>query len=390
MIGSIFIFYGLIVLCLSIIQSNDHSGFFIDLFQFGEKHQDSFNGFVDNYLLFIFLFSIFWLLSFSFFKLINKTKLQDINRASKPGMLPGFSNNRFLIFTVILLNIVSLFLTYGSGVFMRSSYHEVDSHIFHVLYKLTLIISVIWLLFSSIRIRYLLVFIIILLSLSISSRVSGGIFLIAGIAILGSNKKKSAIFFTLGVFLELLALFFRGQQEHGLINYLIELYTNFSGLYDVLGFLVSYAFNFSFFASLATFDLFQLKGITEYDLLTMINPLPGLMTNWYEINTKYSLTKEAPFTSLGLLVYLLIYKSYGVFCVVGLSIFVAFLDYTLVKLSLRNKLIFLLSLLFGIFFVMFFYQYDLRTSMRYLYYSLFIYFVFMTNISKMLKDFMRG
>jgi hypothetical protein len=132
------------------------------------------------------------------------------------------------------------------------------------------------------------------------------------------------------------------------------------------GAFVSYAFNFSFYLGIATSEKYRLMGPNANDFLIMLNPLPGFMTGWYgEMQTRFIVQHNVPSSSWGIIWALGFWSSQ--LCMIAIAFILAFLD----SISVTKNMKFVLIALCAIF-VVFFAQYTLRSSFRFIWYSLFI------------------
>lgn len=383
MIGTLFIIYCLITLFFVILDHTYEVEGFVDFFQFHASNYSQFYDFLTMYVWFLVLFLVFWKSSYLLLNkyFIKKSYIhQDVFFQKKESKVTVLS----WVFVVLIVNLTSMYVTYGNGIFERAEYHEFNTGGFgyaHIIYKFSLFIGCLVLLFGIKRyyvLRIIVVALITLFSLSLATRVTPAIFLVAFLISMKKDVKDSVIYLFLGLFLMFFVLYTRGFDSHGLNNYFDLDNWDVNKVEDILYFIVSYTFNFTYYASLASYELFKDKGIHLPDLITMVNPMPGFLTNWYDINKIYSLTKEAPFTSLGLVIYLLNNSFIGVFVVAYISFLIAVADTLLNKLKNNNKILYVVIFLLGVQYVIYFSQYDLRTSIRYLYYIFVVYFLFFT------------
>jgi len=382
MIGTLFIIYSLITLFFATLDHVYEVDGFVDFYQFHTTYYSQYKDFLTMYVWFLVLFFIFWKF---FYFIIRKYGIKKsyfeyglfFHKIESKRAALGW------IFFVIIINLISLYVSYGNGVFSRAEYHEFNTGGFgfsHIIYKSSLFIGCLVLLFGIKRYNILrlgVVVLMALISLSLATRITSAIFIVAFLISLKKSVRASFLYLFLGIFFMFFALYARGLDSHGLINYFDLNKWNVSKVIDVFYFIVSYSFNFTYYASLASYELFKDKGIYLGDVVTMLNPMPGFMTNWYDINKTYSLTKEAPFTSLGLTVYLLNNSFIGVFILAYISLLIAVADSIISKLE-DNKILYIVTFLLGVQFIIYFSQYDLRTSMRYLYYIFVVYLLFFT------------
>ena len=130
-----------------------------------------------------------------------------------------------------------------------------------------------------------------------------------------------------------------------------------------------YSFIFGYYA---TADTIKEYAFYSWDTLwTCLNPLPGRMTNWYEIADRMRSNIYAPFTAIGELSK---YKGFFILYYFMIGYYFTKVDF-FIKSSFQSKKYFLpiLHLLLLIMFVIFSFEYNLRSANRYIYYSIFLF-----------------
>lgn len=163
-------------------------------------------------------------------------------------------------------------------------------------------------------------------------------------------------------------LYLRGLDSHGLFPYIVGLSLiqpeDYLSLLEIVlnNLLVSFPLTF------AVMTESSLVLPLEY-LLTALNPLPGFLTNWNEISHELRLNSATPYNALGEAylyggsAYLYIFFSIG-------SV-IMFITNGYIKCLKRNRVfiaIVMLGLCFG--FAIISAQYNLRSSVRFVYYAL--------------------
>jgi len=106
---------------------------------------------------------------------------------------------------------------------------------------------------------------------------------------------------------------------------------------------------------------------------TAVNPMPGVLTNWYEISKSVRLNEFAPYSSIGEL-YL-----YGNFIAFGFAMFIGVIlrltDYFFSKS--RGQLIAIFLYFIVMLLSAYFWQYNLRSFSRIIYYFVFLYLFYL-------------
>jgi hypothetical protein len=274
-----------------------------------------------------------------------------------------------------------VFLDYGSEIFKRSKYIPKDYSYFKTIYQFSfLIISVIsGVIYKKHKaVAIFSIIISILFSLSIGSR-NATVYLAAfGITysvFLNYNERKRFYL----VFIPFVFVFFgynislRSEASgHGLIPYFnvtikkpeIILKYAIENLY--------YTISFGFFATADTIT--EYKNATINNLITCLSPLPGFMTRWYLIAKNMRSNIFSPFTSIGELAKFPVFSIFYYFFV---GFYFASIDFFIKKEILLKKYFFaVVQFLLLSLFVISSFEYNLRASNRFLYYSLFFYLIY--------------
>ncbi|WP_216066427.1 hypothetical protein [Pseudotamlana agarivorans] len=163
---------------------------------------------------------------------------------------------------------------------------------------------------------------------------------------------------------------FRGLEKHGIIPYVASLFSEQAGVRDSF-FNFYYSFIFGVFATIGTLK----KAVPDWEVIFIsLNPLPGSMVGWYDISEKMRLNIYAPFTLHGRVFVMGYFFTFMYFFITGLIF--SFFDKCIRK-SLKDKkrgLPFVLTIL-AVLHIIYAFEYNMRSSVRYIYYALFILFV---------------
>ena len=305
---------------------------------------------------------IFVRLSFKRRQLIQKTKYIE-----KP------KGNLIIGLFLTTLSLTFLILQYGEFLLMRTTYQPpIDFNIYYRLYVLSLFFSLCYLNFTRTPLNSILILVNLLANLLIASRLGGAIILLHGVIFFFYNTKKKGTYLILtGVLLVTTAMMLRSFNLQGLYGYFAA--TTYTPLDEYIMHFFSYNLNLSFWNSIATAKDAEIKSLDFTHILVSINPLPGFLTNWYSggLAKTQIIQNVVPYSSWGLLFKFGLLFSTIFFFFIGVS--VAVVDLSIKKLP---RLLSLIVLFFGVLFVLYWSQYQLRSAMRYLYYAGLLSFIF--------------
>ncbi|MFV8345492.1 hypothetical protein [Flavobacterium sp. ZB4P13] len=326
------------------------------------------------FLIGVFLYSIFnksyFILAKQRIKIIDARNLKlDTNQISK------------IIVAIALLCVVLVYIDYGSLLFYRVEYIPKDNSIFKIIYQnlfivLCLLSGTVYRKNRSLALAAFLIAIIV--GIGVGSR-SATIYLLAfGLSYsVFLNRSRAKAFYIF--FIPFVIIFFGYNislrleaNGHGLIPYLkVTLYKpEILFKYTIMN--IYYTFIFGFYATSETIHLYKNASINN--LVTTLNPLPGRMTNWYSIASKLRINEIAPFTAIGELAK---YPIFSIFYYSLLGYYFAAVDY-FIKNQLLNKKYFwaVLQFLLLVLYVVHSFEYNLRSSHRFIYYSMAIYVLY--------------
>ncbi len=322
----------------------------------------------------VFLYSIFnksyFVLAKQRIKIIDARNLKlDTNQISK------------IIVAIALLCVLLVYIDYGSMLFYRVEYIPKDNSIFKIIYQNSFI--VLCLLSGTVyrknRSLALAAFLIaITVGIGVGSR-SATIYLLAfGLSYsVFLNRTRAKVFYIF--FIPFVIIFFGYNislrleaNGHGLIPYLkVTLYKpEILFKYTIMN--IYYTFIFGFYAASETIHLYKNASISN--LVTTLNPLPGRMTNWYNIASKLRINEIAPFTAIGELAK---YPIFSIFYYSLLGYYFAAVDYFIKNQLLNKKYLWaVLQFLLLVLYVVHSFEYNLRSSHRFIYYSMAIYVLY--------------
>ena len=293
-----------------------------------------------------------------------------------------------IIVAIGLVCVLLVYIDYGSLLFYRVEYIPKDNSIFKIIYQNLLIVLC---LLSGAMYRknkslaLTAFFVAIAIGIGVGSR-SATIYLIAfGLSYSVFLSPVRAKFFLM-LFIPFVIVFFGYNISlrleatgHGLIPYLkVTLYKpEIIFKYVIMN--IYYTFIFGFYATSETIHLYKNASIDN--LITCLNPLPGRMTNWYAIASKLRINEIAPYTAIGELAK---YPFFSVFYYVIIGYYFAFMDYFIKNQLLHKKYLWaVLQFILLVLYVVHSFEYNLRSTHRFIYYSLAVYGLYF--ISKNLK-----
>lgn len=300
---------------------------------------------------------------------------------------PAINSDQLVLVSllIIIVDLILLWSLYGKEFFIRPEY-AVDYNkagLMLLEYSLLLLIFLAGVLFKK-RLLFsnLAALFVTLLCIGFGSRMAT-IYLIVyffTIFILYFGKTNRLIFIVFGT--PFILLFFgynmslRFSDSHGLGPYLLLPFRDGSEILKNTVFNIYYTLIFGVFA---TFKTLNENTINYNYLFTSLNPSPGFLTDWYLIYKKLRINPYAPFTAIG---EIFTYPNIAFVFYFFVGIFFAHSEKIVQKLFMNGKVIagFILFLL-TVAFIPFSFEYNLRSSVRFIYYALF-FMLFLRLFSK--------
>jgi hypothetical protein len=285
------------------------------------------------------------------------------------------------MFVFLFVAMVLVFLDYGLELFSRPKYLPNKASTYKTIYQVLFIfISFLsGILYHKKKHSSLFAIVItILVGFSMGSRFASVNLILYGFTIFVFIKSRfSKIFFL--IWFTIFVFFFFGfnlslrseTNVHGLFPYAMLVFEKPEILYLYALKNVYYSFIFGYYA---TADTIKEYAFYSWDTLwTCLNPLPGRMTNWYAIANRMRSNIYAPFTAIGELAK---YKGFFILYYFMIGYYFTKVDF-FIKSSFQNKkyLLPILHLLLLIMFIIFSFEYNLRSANRYIYYSIFLFAV---------------
>lgn len=375
------VFYSLVVFFTILYQNFTPNFLKVNLYNFDQISGYRFAKTTNVFVLMIFLF----LLGSFTFKIINKKYYNALQINTLQINTTKISSNKEtlqkVMFALLFISLALVFIDYGFGLFSRAQYLPNKASIYKTIYQVTFVfISFLaGILFHQNKTNSLLtIFVVLLIGIAMGSRFASVNLILFGFTIFVFIKTRLTKIFFLISFTVFVFFFFgfnislRSETNvHGLFPYLELVFNKPEILYLYALNNVYYSFVFGFYA---TADTIKEYGFYSWDILwTCLNPLPGRMTNWYLIAGRMRSNIYAPFTAIGELAK---YKAFFIIYYFLIGYYFAKVD-LFIKSSFQNKKYFLpiLHLLLLSMFVIFSFEYNLRSANRYIYYSIFLFVV---------------
>jgi hypothetical protein len=301
----------------------------------------------------------------------------DINRLKK--VLQSLPSNIGIPVTLLIGDICSLFFTYGNGIWERADYiPALDKIAF-----LTLtFVGFMFVLFNSLAYRQnpktctLLMWLFLFLNITTGSRKIIVYYLLYIFIsyVIGPKQAKNKVRLVISIIISILLLSYvmelRALSSHGFIPYLSSSAIIFSGMADDIFFSLYYVTIFGYFVTANVMDVYS-YSFSWSDIITSINPLPGEIAGWDAIMESMRFNIVAPYNSFGE-VFTAGFAFSGIFyCMLGC--YYGFIEKTIRKLYISGKVVFALVLFtLTIYSIVLTSQYNLRLSLRPIYYSIII------------------
>lgn len=385
----VFIFFFISVLISTVLYHNFYPRYEkFNFFQFDFIGKNKFDKTFFVYLKMLSLFLtgvfIYSILNKPYFLLVQKQiKIIDTQRIQ----LETNQLSTIILVTAFVCALL-VYVDYGALLFYRTDYIPKENSLFKIIYQNLLIVMCLlagsvyrqnkWLALAAF-------FMAIIVGIGVGSR-SATIYLVAfGLSYsvyLNNSKARTFYFFFIP-----LVIFFFGYNislrleanGHGLIPYLKVTFEKPEILFKYTIMNIYYTFIFGFYATSETIHLYKNASISN--LITTLSPLPGRMTNWYVIASKLRINEIAPYTAIGELAK---YPYFSVLYYSLLGYYFAAVDHFIKIQVLQKKYLWaVLQFLVLVLYVVHSFEYNLRSSHRFIYYSMALYVFYL--ILKSLK-----
>jgi len=341
-----------------------------DLFNFKENSKKE--SILEAYE-FISLFIIFVWLGYKSLPIKLKIQSKHLARIAKKSFKKSF-------YKPLLFVLAYLFLMYfayeGNEYFIRDSYIPENRDKFIYMAASFFGFAVIYLIVvkTTPKISFLYFLFFLIIATGTGSRFVF-LYLVTYLLLFANFYKESGLKFYLpfavfAFYFSIFLLSLRSLNSHGLIDYISIDALQAVEFIDASLFFIFYMFEFSFYVLV---NVMQEPNLPLEFFFTAVNPMPGVLTNWYEIGKSVRLNEFAPYSSIGEL-YL-----YGNFIAFGFAMFTGvilrLIDYFFSKS--RGQLIAIFLYFVVMLLSAYFWQYNLRSFIRIIYYFLFLYLFYL-------------
>lgn len=293
-----------------------------------------------------------------------------------------------IVVSVLFFVVVVLYAsTYGLRIFYREEYLISNGRALQTITKLLSFVISILLAFNYSKNKYLSVFtftILLLLTIGTGSRIGFLYFVIYVFLIFQSQgntlKNKIILFINLifSFFLLSYIMTLRKGEAHGVFPYLAMLFQSKGELYNSLSFNIYYSFIFGIFVSAKTI---LLNTPNWNNIFISLNPVMGNMAGWYDIAENMRIYPIVPYTSNGEVFTMGNGFTFVFYFILGTI--VSHFDYKTRNLFAQGKRItgFIIVILF-LLYIVYSFEYNLRSSFRYIYYIYVLLFLFSIKLKK--------
>lgn len=371
----IFVFFFLTVIVSSALYHN----FYAHSEKFNLYNFDTLNRkhFIKQVLVFLRMLALF-LFGVFLFKSINlnypklcKQRIKIIN-TKKLNFNYGSISRITLI--VLLITVLLVYIDYGNEFFIRAKYIPKDNSVFKTIYTISLILLSVLagvLIKTHYRLATTTIIIVVIIGIGLGSRMATInllFFFITYSVFLKSQKSKFLYYLVVIPFI----VFFFGYNlslrlesaGHGLIPYLKITVNKPHIIFKYTLMNIYYTFIYGFYATSETIKLYHQNINT---LITCISPLPGRFTNWYSIAERMRINKFAPYTSIGEIAK---FPIFSFFYYIFLGFYFAYVDrFIRTEIIKKKYFVAIIIVLLLCLFTMFFFEYNFRSSNRFIYYT---------------------
>ena len=282
---------------------------------------------------------------------------------------------------IIFVCIIFLFLiTYGKGIFIREDYIPDRSKGLTTIIKILSFVEslILGFLYKKNKILSVFLFVLfILISIGTGSRTVFLFFILYTFLIFISNGNTflNKVRFSIQIFFSLFLLAYimqlRHLPEHGVIPYLKSIGSSSQDFYRSFFFNIYYSFIYGVFVTIKTVE----KAKLDWNIILInINPMPGSIAGWYEHASNMRLNKYAPYSLAGR-----VFRSGFIFTI--FYFFTTGLVFSFFEKKIRgllnenNRILTFLIVIILVLHIIYAFEYNMRSAIRYFYYALFMLLV---------------
>lgn len=377
----IYILFSILTLSFSILYFYFYDDKF-SLYNLDFVSSKDFLNIINFYLLSLnsFLFGIIFFYDFS----IKKNRLLLSSKVNLEYSIEIKIKNEYKIYIVIyyIFLIFLILLIYGEALFIRSDYISFDKlkgfvNIIALMSFVACILAAI--IYNEFKLTSLFLFLLLIFFyLGTGSRIIF-IFIITYLIITHLLSKKRGIFYKIRFFVLLFAsLFFlayliqlRSLPSHGIIPYSIYFFKMGYEVFENFVFNIYYMFVFGIFATIKTLKV----APHDWHIIWInINPFPGFLAGWYKYASHRRINIYAPYTTHGEIFKMGKFFTFLFFFFIGL-IFTYFEKKIRELINNKSFLNAFILLIFLCLNIIYSFEYNMRSSIRYLYYAYFYIFI---------------
>jgi len=180
------------------------------------------------------------------------------------------------------------------------------------------------------------------------------------------------IYFLFSIIFSVYAMQLRKLEFHGLIPYLFFVKEFMRNFLEVFYFLFYYIFIFGFFVTAQTLKFnFIYNVVNLKTTLIELNPLPGVLVGWYKIVDNMMLNFFCPFSLYGEVFYMGWFFTTFFFSILAFLLFILEKKIRYYFYIKKQKYIAIMLFILSLLFVIFSWEYHMRSAMRYIYYAIF-------------------
>lgn len=323
-----------------------------------------------------------------YYDLSNKSKKLLFNKPFSKVLFHKYilpKKTKTIILTLFIIIILLFLLTYGLGIFYRDEYLTSNARALQTITKLLSFVLSILLAFSYIENKFLSVFlfiILMLLTLGTGSRIGFLYFVIYIFLVFQSKgntlKNKGILVLNLvfSFFLLSFIMTLRLNDQHGVFPYLAMLFAEKNELLQSLNFNIYYSFIFGIFVSAQTIVL----NVPDWNnIFISLNPATGAMAGWYNIAENMRIYPIVPYSSNGEVFTMGNGFTFSFYIILGAI--VSYIDYkTRLLFSIGRRVFGFIIVIMFLLYIVYSFEYNLRSSFRYIYYICVLLFMFSIRI----------
>lgn len=280
--------------------------------------------------------------------------------------------------SLLIVGLIMVYIDYGNGFFVRSQYIPKKSSLLKTIYQnLFIILSVVSGIIYKKEKKLSIFFIVIttIVGIALGSRTASIYIILYGLflSLFIESRSKRIAFYT--AFIPFVVIFFgfnlslrSESSEHGLIPYLRIMTEKPLVIFEYVLSNIYYTLIFGFYDTFKTIEEYHIA--TFKNLVTSLSPLPGALTNWPRLGPKLRVYEPLPYTAIGELSK---FPIFSIFYYILLGFYFSYIDKIIKNAIINKNYIFpIIQFLLLILYVVHSFEYNLRSSHRFVVYSAFL------------------